>query len=273
MKLKKFSIVNPGTEPPEEKGWIPWNYGMWKLRKVAIPSRWERESKPTKKEYMSSWDFEVQLFLNLLINIKKKKNANLFELGAGTGDWSLTLAGVYRRDLVPLKFKTYRILAVEAEPSHYEWTREHFKKQGIRGDVVHGAVLDYNGTCKFASTGNPAASYGQRIDPRGNLEVPCYTFDKLVEDYKYKEIDIVQMDLQGFEGKVIKGIKKSKDIVDYWMIGTHGKSLNKEIKGILVNCEVIVDWDCLKKPKIEDTEVGKVNRSEDGILLLKRKGI
>ena len=273
MKLKRFSIKNPKTNPPEKNGWISWNYGMWKLRKVTTPERWKKESRQIKKDYMSSWDFEVQLFLNVLINIKKKENVNLFELGAGTGDWSLTLAGVHRYSLIPLRFDTYRILALEAEPSHFEWTHQHFRRQRLRGRVVHGAVLDYNGSCKFYSKGNPAGGYGQSVRSDGNLDVPCYTFDRLVKDYNYKRIDIVQMDLQGVEGKVIKGIKKSKDITDYWMIGTHGQSLNKEIKETLTNYEVIIDWNASKDFKIVETEIGKVNCQGDGILLLKRKGL
>ena len=53
-----------------------------------------------------------------------------FELGAGYGRWAVRAARLLER-VNPLPLT---LVAVEAEPTHFEWLREHFRDNGIDSD-------------------------------------------------------------------------------------------------------------------------------------------
>lgn len=87
----------------------------------------------------------------------------MVELGAGWGRWIVN-AAVAVRQLDPSR--PYRLVAVEAEPTHFEWLRRHFLDNAIdpeRHRLVKAAVAEKNGWVRF-QRGEPASWYGQSID-------------------------------------------------------------------------------------------------------------
>jgi FkbM family methyltransferase len=147
-----------------------------------------------------------------------------FELGSGRAPWCMAVAGAVRFGFVPSPPTSYRLLAVEAEPTHYEWTTEHLSKQSIPAEVVHGAVTGRVGRCRFAATADPAAHMGQCVSQDGNIEVPGYTIDSLRESYGFDRISILHMDIQGMEVEAVRGAERSlaEGRIDYVIVGTHG---------------------------------------------------
>lgn len=228
--------------------------------------------------------------------------------GAGWGRMSLALAGVIDYNVIPLTPVKYRCLAVEGEPTHYQWLKEHFEVQKINGIAVHGAVSNKNGTCRFDSVGEAGSRYGQTITSlitinkmpsikkiynfvtngkdrieriknyynlliKGTIKIPMYTIDRLIQTYGFDHVDIIHMDVQGAEYKVALGAAKSieNDLIDYLIIGTHHRDLNDKLRQLLSSkFDVIVN--------IYPHSVGAVNgfppiKVEDGIQLYRRKNM
>ena len=168
MIIKHFDITVPKTAPPQEEGWNPTWHGYHEMARCESKQRRaeyaERDRAILARGEMTEDDFERDCFLSVLADVEKT-HVNMFELGAGCGRMSLALAGVIDFKVVPVVPASCRCLAVEAEPTHYDWIKEHFGTQGINGTVVHGAVSKKNGFCRFNINPAPDSCYGQVISP------------------------------------------------------------------------------------------------------------
>jgi FkbM family methyltransferase len=190
---------------------------------------------------------EVDCFLSVLTDIRSPE-VTLMELGAGYGEWCLALTGVIKNHLIPTTIKTIQCYAIEAEPTHKNWCKTHFDVYNIPGKVVWGAVSDYNGDCRFSILPRPADNYGQSITVGNGLLrtisnvarhkavlVPCFTLDKIISTCSVGHVDVIHMDVQGAECRVINGAMKTIEAgkIDYWIIGTHGRSYSNTLPTLL----------------------------------------
>lgn len=219
------------TPPP---GWKKMWYGYFQMEKVI-----SREKKDIDKQaHKLSSDnpdlkgegyIEQQIFLNIIKSLKGP--VILFELGAGRGDWCLALAGTVDFKLIDHEITSYKCLAVEAEPVHYEWTKTHFEEQKIEAIPVYGAITSQVGECQFYSVVDPASNYGQAVREDGNLTVPCYTVDYLIDKYQFDKVDIMHVDIQGAEYDMLSGMIEAlkNKTIKYMIIGTHTPKLNEQI--------------------------------------------
>jgi FkbM family methyltransferase len=157
-------------------------------------------------------------WIDLLESIKAWKPGSLYtfmELGAGYGRWSVRAA--FARPLA-------RIIAVEAEPTHYVWMKQNFEDNGLKGGrfkTIQAAVSDTPGLCGFLA-GRPAEWYGQRIAEPGEdgRITPCVTLAELLKLVTL--VDLIDMDIQGAEVRVIKaGIEELNSKVKRLHIATH----------------------------------------------------
>jgi hypothetical protein len=104
------------------------------------------------------------------------------------------------------------------------------------------------------------------------VKVPCFTLDSLMSNHNIGHIDLIDMDVQGNEVRVVNGAKSAIEAerIDYWKIGTHGSKYNWQLRAILLRYyDLIVD--------ILPYSVGGVDglkaKVEDGIQVYKRKGL
>ena len=279
MKLQKITPRKISRTPPEPEGWEAFWHGYFQQTKVRSAEKRSRDGKQhsepvhTERRPASMGEIEVerQILLNIIMDIDKDV-ISMFELGAGRGDWCLSLAGVVDHKLIDCTARKVKCLAVEGEPTHYKWTQEHFDAQGIDGVAVHGAVHSHNGICRFSIDEDPASSYGQSIKQDGEIEVPAYTVDTLAARYGFDHIDIFHVDVQGAEVHALLGARRT--ILDgspsYFLIGTHGAKLNRQIRFLLSPLyEVLMDhppW-----AGIVETPFGAANLPVDGIMVLERR--
>jgi len=102
------------------------------------------------------------------------------------------------------------------------------------------------------------------------IKVPMYTVDELMKQFGH--VDIVQMDVQGAELKVIEGAKGSisQGLIDYFLIGTHKREYNKLLKSVLEP-----KYECIVSllPNCANVYDGRTIECTDGIMLLRRKGL
>ncbi len=280
MKFETFNVVlgtNILTQPLDE-GWRRQWHGYFQMDKVRSARKLvanKSNYKNIEEGILKESEIERQIFLNIIQQINKNEIC-MMELGAGRGDWCLALAGTIDHRLIPCQALRYKCLAVEAEPTHYEWTREHFECQNINAIAVHGAVGGRDGSCRFYAVADPSDNYGQHInDEKGNLEVPCYTIPTLCEKYGLEHVDILHMDIQGAEVDAVEGFLPCFDRlpIDYFMIGTHKTGeTNERIIGMLSDAyEVLADI----PPRAGElmTDFGKAYFPVDGMLVLRRRGI
>lgn len=185
---------------------------------------------------------EIQWFRWIVAQLEREEVVTIVEVGAGYGPWCMALIGLRNG-------KAYKCVAVEGNPKYVELARRYFERQGIKGEVIHSAISDFNGTCKFETK---FPTFGQRIIYTGRIKgsrtlariwgllhivtgnvvsVRTETLDTMMERLGIGRVHILQIDIQGAEVKAIRGARKPlrKGMIDYLMIGTHHESINREL--------------------------------------------
>jgi FkbM family methyltransferase len=227
----------------------------------------------TKTESIDESQFELCCYLSILEEIKKDE-ITFMELGAGWGAQSTNITGIVNNKMAKTQVIRACCVAVEAEPSHYQWLYDTFRENKIQGFPVFGAVSNEVGFKNFWSEVPPEDSYGQSLKESGSVSVPAYTVDYLLETHRLDHVDILHMDVQGEEAHVVRGMMESlkSSKIDYLVIATHYPGANIEISDMLnPYMRTVVS---LRKSSGMHTVQGfklPVNIPQDGFLLLKRK--
>ena len=279
MEFKRLcNVIKDSHDCPPDNTWEPLWFG-YAIKKESIADK-KTVCPEQKHPHSPGIDIELEAFLNCVANLKNDC-AIFIELGAGRGTWSLTLAGIIDNKLLETKAQSYKIIAVEAEPAHFKWCKEHFQEQGVKAEVVQAAVCNSDDDVYF-KTGHvpdygltPSNWYGQSICgegyPHEKMKVPTIKLDDLIKKYELDHVDIVHMDVQGAEADVIRGAKKAikNKRIDYMVISTHqrGSNLNLEIRE-LVEKKYDLILDIHPQTSKVETPIGKVAREGDGLMLL-----
>lgn len=188
------------------------------------------------------------------------------ELGAGIGRWSVRAAFACIQQQ-----KNCHLVAVEAEPNHYQWMRMHFSENGLDPEahtLLHAAVTDVLGEIPFYIEapygGAPDAWYGQFIanpyDEVDEIElrtyqelpirrhrsgcrsvaVPGVSLDTLLQNHN--GVDLIDFDIQGHELSVISAsIDTLNKKVKRLHIGTHSREIELGLRELLGNH----GWSCI----------------------------
>ena len=286
MIIKHYDGIEPQKLPDTFycQSWKPTWYGVPRLAECKSEFAEYRYNMSVIKAHneglIAEREYEVDCFLSILQDIKER-SVTFIEVGAGYGEWCMALTGTVRNNIVSLWFKDFQCIAVEAEPKHYEWCYQHFKAHDIPGHVIWAAVADSNGRCDFSIMPNAADWYGQSIRVgngllrsasnilrRKSINVHCYTLDTIAERKKLEHIDLLHVDVQGAECRVVKGAKNLIEAgkIDYWMFGTHGWNYNKALlEALEPHYEVVVN--------MSPNRVTNNVRCEDGVMVFKRRGL
>jgi FkbM family methyltransferase len=192
----------------------------------------------------------------------------MIELGAGYGRWAVRAAlAVQQQRQIPFK-----LIAVEAEPVHFEWLHAHFRANGIDPNwhtLIQAAVSNSSGTAAFyvgSPQGNdtPDLWYGQTLatgsetfdrverqthagfEVRRNkggwksIQVPKISMRSLVRDLD--RIDLIDLDVQGEELTAIESAIGDLDRNTKRLhIGTHGQEIEAGLRRVLSRH----GWQCL----------------------------
>ena len=230
-----------------------------------------------------SWiEFEVDILLSLITRIKTL-GMTMIELGAGYGEWCIASTGVVRNNLVPTEVKSIKCYAVEAEPTHAKWTRQHFNELKLEGKVFECAISGENGICQFTLEDDPSYYYGQSMVHSGGIiqainklikkrriHVHEQTLDTLISDMGLLGTVIVIMDVQDAEIEVLKGAENTikNKLVDYWIIATHNKRYHQQLQNLLIpHYSLEIDMKPYTIAKYKDIKV----KVWDGIQIYSKK--
>ena len=121
----------------------------------------------------------------------------MLELGAGFGRWTARGAAAAKQWGLP-----YTLIAVEAEPTHFEWMIQNLQDNGVKPEdccLIQAAVAGKDGKIGF-HVGDAAGSYGQSIG--GSTEVNAISLPTLLQSLEL--VDLIDMDVQGAELEIIQ---------------------------------------------------------------------
>lgn len=274
MHIKVYQFPQkPYQRPPNPVGWEPAWHGLYHLVE-STSDKIRKMNAQKEQDGYSAHTLEQFCFLSILEEIGHK-HVNLFELGCGRAPWCLALASATMHRFIDPSPSSYRTLAVEAEPIHYLWARKHLRCQDINSEIIYAAMHSFIGSCRFAADTNPAEHMGQAVSDTGNIIVPTVTIDHLRKKYNFDRIHILHMDIQGMEVEALKGAVQSLEqgLIDYLIIGTHGKEIEKTTRSMLAPSHELI----LELPSLGILSIEGISRSfrsyDDGVQLFRRKGV
>lgn len=165
--------------------------------------------------------------------VEAKGSYKMIELGAGWGRWASRAHAALKQmhPDIPGQF-----IAVEAEPTHFQWLKEHFRTNEVQyGRMVKAAVDVEPGRVGF-HTGDPAEWYGQCIG--GDTEVRAISIRTILK--ASGEIDLMDLDVQNHEYKILKASQDLLHNVKRIHIGTHSEEVEDGLRGMFMK----MGWEC-----------------------------
>lgn len=110
------------------------------------------------------------------------------------------------------------VFAFEPQPANIRAIRSGIRRHrlGARIEAIHAAVCDRTGTAEFRShhrrsMGKLAGSAGRLYGYGQSFEVPCVSLDDMVFRRGIPLPDVVKIDVEGGEGKVVEGMREIMD--------------------------------------------------------------
>jgi len=206
----------------------------------------------------------------------------MIELGAGYGRWLVRGAlAASKRGL------QYRLIGVEAEPTHFLWMEQHTQDNHVSPSAVQlvwAAVTDHDGVTWFR-TGDPSISYGQSLAPPH--EIPSSKWVDIgspvtLDTYTYLPVqvnavslssllrpldcvDLIDLDIQGAELDVLAAAHGPlADKVRQVHIGTHSHEVEAGLRHLFgdnLGWTCRYDYPCLSA---SETPYGRIE-FQDGV--------
>jgi FkbM family methyltransferase len=147
------------------------------------------------------------------------------ELGAGYAPWAVRAAIASRQNP---SINSLELLAVEADPVHFSWAREHFADNKLDPGqywLVEGAVSTTNEGADFPVITAPEDDYGAGLlkatSAAATRHVASYTLASLLEKFS-GPLDLLHVDIQGEEYQAIPAaLSTINRTVKSILIGTH----------------------------------------------------
>ena len=166
----------------------------------------------------------------------------MLELGAGYGRWTANAAAALRI----LGKPQYSFIAVEAEPTHFQWMSQHLADNSVDHNnlrLVQAAVAGVDGKVGFhledAQYVGPARWYGQHIG--GPHSVDAVSLNTLLQPLS--SVDLIDIDVQGAELQVLQAAAQELDEkVKRVHIGTHGADIEAGLHSLFSR----LGWTCLR---------------------------
>lgn len=261
----------------------------WKYGEKMPGATFEPQKAMAHEPLLPPFDEEYFEWIDLIEAVKAAKGQFVMvELGAGYARWIVRAVAALQQ-LNPMP---YRLVAVEPEPTHFEWLKEHLRDNGIdpaEHELIMAAVNGTGERVRFW-VGNPSGWYGQAIAPGpvGSLKqriaawacsafgrrpsaegddvnivwVKAVTLDQILT--KHDRVDLIDLDVQGAELDVLSAaIEPLNRKVKRLHIGTHSAEIEEGLRKLFSShgWENVNDYRC---PSVNPTPYGEIE-FEDGV--------
>ena len=230
-------------------------------------------------------DEEYPEWIDLLESVVAARGSYTFvELGAGFARWSVRAAQALRQ----FSGLPFHLVAVEAEPLHFQWMGEHMRDNGIdprEHTLIHAAVRATPGDALFyvgsedSRNGGAAEWYGQCVAKERDrvvsdsveymglaaqqhrsgyksVRVRAIMLQEILRDLP--RVDLMDMDIQGEELEVISSaIDELSRCVKRLHIETHHRRIDKGLHRLLprFGWKSLAEYKCSSE---QDTPWGRV---------------
>ncbi len=240
MKTDRTFVLREHPIPPMpdpqngDDRWVRQWHGLFMLRESFSPEALRQHANVFESPVRIAYALEAYAMLSILSCYPKERFV-FVELGSGRAPWCLTVAGAIRNRLVDTPPSDCAVTALEADPTHFVWSKLHLQHNNINGTVLHSAIGSTQGRCRFKTMPDPAGSMGQHVSEHGEIVVPMTTIDQILASQGIPHVHAMHMDVQGQEVEAIRGARQSltEGRIDFLVIGTHGRELEKELKTLL----------------------------------------
>lgn len=234
------------------------------LKKKARVDYFERTTHPPKDR---SDYYEAGAILHAVSRAEAGR-FEMIELGAGTAPWTAMAACAAGHRGV----STRRFVAVEAEPTRFQWLTENLAKNGIQPfeyEAIRAVVFPSSkkdktiyfpvGAPLFA--GHTAQSLGQNVDEAARNRIinfadrmddytmeaaPVVSLVDILDSTKGRIFDMAHIDIQGAEADVIEDAahllsSRFRSIA----IGTHGATIEERLQAVFssLNWKLMIRFD------------------------------
>lgn len=172
--------------------------------------------------WLGTYESDKQQIMNLLV----KPGMIAYDIGANAGFYTLALARLVGRGGT--------VCAFEPLAENAANILEHLRLNSCSNVTLYQvAVSDQNGLSAFQVAQSNSMGY---LVGGGGYWVPTVAIDALIEAAKLPVPDIVKMDVEGAESKVLEGARKLLGMrKTIWVIALHGAEQRKEIGRILTD--------------------------------------
>jgi FkbM family methyltransferase len=194
----------------------------------------------------------------------------MVELGAGYGRWAVRAA----RLVEALNPMPCTLVAVEAEPTHFQWLLEHFRDNDLDPDRHHlvcAPVARSRDAVNFL-VGQAATCYGQAIVaapvPREDglvpQSMPAVTLADILDPHE--RVDLIDLDIQGAELDVLgAAIDLLDERVKRLQIGTHGLEIEAGLRRLFQDHGWGIEQDFACGSKVYVPKLGRDLDVGDGV--------
>lgn len=184
------------------------------------------------------WVFEGIFYAEEYWPVKISKNSMVLDVGSNIGISALWFI-IKGAD---------NVIAIEPEPRNYTMLKINICSNRLNNRVktLNVAVSDKNEILYFNATGGSATAL-KSPENKNSFAVKAYTLDEILEKFGNPEINILKMDIEGYEVKVLSNFKKYQEI-NQVIVETHSQELTLETIKIL------------KKWGLTVIDVSRVNR-------------
>jgi len=124
------------------------------------------------------------------------KGDTVLDLGVFNGNSTIDLA----RRAGP----SGRVIGFEPNPTLAKIAQKNIERMKVKAEIETAAAGQELGEIRFRQAG--AAS---RVDPQGNISVPCITVDRFVNERALGNINFLKLDIEGHEVQALKGAQKT----------------------------------------------------------------
>eukprot|EP01062_Namystynia_karyoxenos_P073781 TRINITY_DN70608_c0_g1_i1.p1 TRINITY_DN70608_c0_g1~~TRINITY_DN70608_c0_g1_i1.p1 ORF type:complete len:564 (+),score=156.08 TRINITY_DN70608_c0_g1_i1:131-1693(+) len=211
--------------------------------------------------------------------VRERRGFTMFELGARYGTWVARAAVAYRvlalaAGLWPAQAK---VIGVEADRVCWGWMKDHYAANNVtKGEAVWGFLDLVEGQLRQVER---SFSGHRHTYTEGKDRTPTMTLQSLMRKYNF--IDLIDMDVQGYEYSLMsdrRAMAAISDKVAYLHIGTH---VNRPSEKLLISALTRNGWCVLfyfpgtfskqiMKQKWKYTPYGLM-KFNDGVLFLENR--
>ena len=159
--------------------------------------------------WLGTYEIDKQLLCEKLT----MPNMIVYDIGANAGFYSLIFSRLVQSN--------GKVIAFEPDSNNISDLRKHLVINDINNvTIIQAAVSDNAGVVGFSTTGGATG----KIQNKSKYLIPTIQLDELIEKGILPPPDLIKMDVEGSEAKVLIGAKKLiKQKRCNWLVALHGE--------------------------------------------------